>query len=103
MLGEMGKQEDTMRASQETTVFHGDDPDCLVAAGLACRACLSSDVGWALELDPWEERVHVRCRACRHARVLSLTPDQALRLSLHAEQAPPAEPEAPRSGRALVA
>jgi hypothetical protein len=84
----------------ERPVFRGDDPECMVAAGLACRACLSSEVDWSLLVEPWDPRVACRCRRCDHQRTLSLTPDQALRLSLHGEHRP-AAPE-PRAGLAVL-
>ncbi len=80
----------------ETAVFRGDDPDCLVAAGLACRTCLSADVEWSLRLEPWDHRVLCRCRECGHERTISLDPDQALRLSLHEQRAPASSGTAPR-------
>ncbi len=86
----------------ERPVFRGDDPECMVAAGLACRTCLSSDVDWALVAEPWDARAVCRCRRCEHERTLSLTPDQALRLSLRRDRVGrPAAPE-PRAGLALL-
>jgi hypothetical protein len=86
----------------ERPVFRGDDPECMVAAGLACRACLSSDVDWSLVAEPWDARVVCRCRRCEHERTLSLTPDQALRLSLRRDRDQrPAAPE-PHAGLALL-
>jgi hypothetical protein len=84
----------------ERPVFRGDDPECMVAAGLSCRACLSAEVDWALLIEPWDPHVSCRCRRCGHERTLSLTPDQALRLSLHGEHRP-AAPE-PRAGLGLL-
>jgi hypothetical protein len=82
----------------ETTAFRGDDPECLVAAGLACRMCLSGDVDCSLSLEPWDDRALCRCRRCGHGRTVALTGDQALRLSLRrggerpcASPAPPVE------------
>jgi hypothetical protein len=67
----------------ETTTFRGDDDPRLVWAALACSACLSGEVDWALELDEWEPQVACACRSCGHRRVLALTAQQALRLHLH--------------------
>jgi len=66
----------------ELTSFRGDDDRCLVAASLACRMCLSGEVDWTLEVDDFDGQVNCRCRSCGHARVITLTYDQALRLSL---------------------
>ena len=89
------------RNRPETVAFRGDDPSCLVAAGLACRVCLASDVTWALELDPWDNRARTRCRRCGHERTVSLTSEQGLRLSLEGDGAQHAAP-APLFGLALV-
>ena len=71
----------------ETANFRADDADCLVAASLACPACLSSEVDWALERAHEDDaRAVCRCRDCRHRRTLFLLPDQALRLALHADR-----------------
>jgi hypothetical protein len=70
----------------ETTTFRGDDHPALVAAALACRVCLSGDVDWALDVGDFDGQVHCHCRACGHRRVVSLTSDQTLRLSLHQEE-----------------
>ena len=70
----------------ETTTFRGDDHPALVAAALACRVCLSGEVEWALEVGDFEGQVHCRCLNCGHRRVVSLTSDQTLRLSLHREE-----------------
>ena len=68
----------------ETASFRGDDAECLVAASLACPACLSSAVDWALERAHEEDaRAACRCRSCGHRRTVFLLPDQALRLALH--------------------
>jgi hypothetical protein len=69
----------------EVASFRGDDDPCLVAAALACRVCLSGAVNWSLHVDDWEAQVECRCRDCGDRRVVSLTSDQALRLSLHRE------------------
>ena len=66
----------------EMASFRGDDAPCHVAASLACRACLSGRVDWALEADAFEAEVHVLCRDCGYRRSVSLTGDQALRLAL---------------------
>jgi len=66
----------------ELASFRGDDDPSLVAAALACRACLSGDVEWSLEVDDFEGQVRCRCRACGYARNVSLTSEQTLRLSL---------------------
>lgn len=93
-----------MGETRATTAFRGDDPDCLVDAGLACRWCLSGRVDWELEPAPWEDRVSVSCRGCGRPDLVALTGDQALRLSLRAGPAPAAAaPAALRSGLALPA
>jgi hypothetical protein len=89
------------RNRAETAAFRGDDPSCLVAAGLACRVCLADDVAWALELEPWDNRARTRCRKCGHERTVSLTPEQGLRLSLEGDHPEHAAP-APLFGLALV-
>jgi len=66
----------------ELAQFRGDDDPTLVAAALACRACLSSDVGWSLAIDDFDAEAECRCRACGYTRTVSLTSEQALRLSL---------------------
>ena len=68
--------------SPELATFRGDDDPSLVAAALACRACLSGDVEWVLQVDDFDGQVECRCRACGYARTVSLTPEQTLRLSL---------------------
>ena len=68
----------------ELATFRGNDDPLLVAAALACRVCLSGDIEWALEVGDFDGWVHCRCRSCGDRRVLSLTADQALRLSLEA-------------------
>jgi hypothetical protein len=67
----------------ETASFRVDDADCLVAASLACPACLSGTVSWRLEDAVYEPAADCRCRHCGHARRVHLSPDQALRLALH--------------------
>jgi hypothetical protein len=69
---------------QEVAIFRGDDDPALVEAALACRVCLSGEVDWALEVGEFDGQVHCRCRRCGERRTLSLTADQALRLSLDA-------------------
>jgi uncharacterized Zn finger protein len=71
-----------MESTFELAHFRGDDDPCLVAAALACRACLSGDVEWSLEVDDFEGRAECRCRACGYVREVSLTSEQTLRLSL---------------------
>jgi hypothetical protein len=71
-----------MEENRELAIFRGDDDPSLVAAALACRACLSADVDWALEVDDFDGEVECRCRACGYARTVSLTSEQTLRLSL---------------------
>lgn len=72
-----------MEETPELAIFRGDDDPSLVAAALACRACLSGDVDWALQVDDFEGgQVECRCRACGYVRTVSLTSEQALRLSL---------------------
>lgn len=97
----MARSEEAGALLTETTAFRGDDPCCLVEAGLACRVCLSGDVEWALALEPWDHQALCRCRDCGHERRVSLTGDQALRLSLHRGEHGHDAP-APRSGLALI-
>jgi hypothetical protein len=66
----------------ELATFRGDDDPSLVAAALACRACLSGDVEWSLRVDDFEGTVECRCQGCGYVREVSLTSEQALRLSL---------------------
>ena len=66
----------------ELAHFRGDDDPSLVAAALACRACLSGDVEWSLRVDDFDGVVECRCRSCGYLREVSLTAEQALRLSL---------------------
>jgi hypothetical protein len=73
-----------MEETLELASFRGDDDPCLVAAALACPVCLSGEVEWSLRVDDFEGEVCCRCRACGHVRLVSLTSDQALRLSLQA-------------------
>jgi hypothetical protein len=53
----------------------------LVEASLSCPVCLGT-VDWLLDDEPLEASVRCRCRHCRQERVVYLTADQALRLSL---------------------
>jgi hypothetical protein len=71
-----------MEGTLELASFRGDDDPSLVAAALACRACLSADVDWALQIEDFEAEATCRCRACGYERTVSLTSEQALRLSL---------------------
>ena len=66
----------------ETANFRADDDTRLVEASLACRVCLSSDIEWSLRVEDWDSEVHCRCRGCGDVRVVSLTGEQALRLSV---------------------
>jgi hypothetical protein len=68
--------------SLELANFRGDDDPSLVAAALACRACLSGDVEWSLRVDDFDGIVECRCNSCGYAREVSLTSEQTLRLSL---------------------
>ena len=72
-----------VQATLETTSFRGDDDPRLVRAALACNACLSGDVEWALELRAWESQAECTCQTCGHRRVVALDFQQALRLHLH--------------------
>jgi hypothetical protein len=76
-----------MEEFRETAIFRGDDDPSLVAAALACRVCLSGEIDWALEIDDFDGEVHCHCRHCGDRRVVSLTSDQTLRLSLYREHA----------------
>ena len=76
--GTLGSVEET----PELAIFRGDDDPSLVAAALACRACLSSEVDWSLQVDDFDGQVECRCRACGYVRTVSLTSEQTLRLSL---------------------
>jgi uncharacterized Zn finger protein len=67
---------------QELATFRGDDDPALVAAALACPACLSGGVDWSLVIEDFEAEAICRCRTCGYARTVSLTSEQALRLSL---------------------
>ena len=67
----------------ETAHFRPADSGCLVAASLACPVCLSSAVRWSLGGGGYDRRARCVCTECDHERDLYLTPEQALRLSLH--------------------
>jgi hypothetical protein len=71
-----------MDDSLELATFRGDDDPSLVAAALACRACLSGDVEWSLRVDDFDGTAECRCRRCGYTREVSLTSEQTLRLSL---------------------
>jgi hypothetical protein len=71
-----------MDNSLELATFRGNDDPSLVAAALACRACLSGDVEWSLRVEDFEGTVQCRCNSCGYARGVSLTSEQTLRLSL---------------------
>jgi hypothetical protein len=71
-----------MEGSLELASFRGDDDPSLVAAALACRACLSGEVEWSLRVDDFEGTVECHCRHCGYVREVSLNSEQALRLSL---------------------
>ncbi len=87
---------------EETAIFRSDDAPCLVDAALACSACLSGDVEWTLAGSPWEREARCRCRACGHERSVALTPEQALRLSLHSREGRDAAPEPHAALAAIV-
>ena len=71
-----------MDDSLELAIFRGDDDPSLVAAALACRACLSGDVEWSLRVEDFEGTVECSCQTCGYVREVSLTSEQTLRLSL---------------------
>jgi hypothetical protein len=71
-----------MDDSLELATFRGNDEPALVEAALACRMCLSGDVEWSLRVEDFEGTVECRCQSCGYAREVSLTSEQALRLSL---------------------
>jgi hypothetical protein len=74
-----------MEGTLELATFRGNDDPSLVAAALACRACLSGDVDWSLLIEDFEAEAICRCRGCGYTRAVSLTSEQALRLSLEGE------------------
>ena len=57
-----------MEEMLELASFRGNDDPSLVAAALACRACLSGDVDWSLLIDDFDAEAICRCRACGYAR-----------------------------------
>jgi hypothetical protein len=67
----------------ETAHFAPADSGALVAASLACPCCLSSAVRWSLAGGGYDRRARCACTTCGHERDVFLTPEQALRLSLH--------------------
>lgn len=69
-------------ALTETASFRADDATALVEASLSCSMCLSGQVDWSLRVDDWDAEAECRCRRCGHRRTLSLTGEQALRLSV---------------------
>jgi hypothetical protein len=71
-----------MATLTETASFRGDDATPLVAASLACRMCLSGEIDWSLRVEEWDADVECRCRGCGDVRTVSLTGEQALRLSV---------------------
>jgi hypothetical protein len=71
-----------MQDTLEIASFRGNDDPSLVAAALACRACLSAEVDWSLLIDDFDGEAICRCRSCGYARAVSLTSEQTLRLSL---------------------
>ena len=54
-----------MQDSLELAIFRGDDDPSLVAAALACRACLSGEVEWSLRVDDFDGEVECRCLQLR--------------------------------------
>jgi hypothetical protein len=85
----------------ETAAFLADDPGCLVEASLACPSCLSAGVESRLEPHGYDPSVRCECRACGHERTVFLTPEQALRLSLHVERPLDVAPRLPGLGLAI--
>jgi hypothetical protein len=76
-----------MEASSQIELanFRPSDPWELVEASLSCRGCLSANVTWSLDGDPFEPRAVCECHDCGMERVVDLSADQSLRLSLAAE------------------
>ena len=74
-----------MDTCYELASFRSDDVVALVEASLACRLCLSGEIEWSLSAEQWEPAVSCRCMRCGDMREVSLTDDQALRLSLDAQ------------------
>ena len=71
-----------MVTSTETATFRADDATPIVEASLACSVCLSGEVDWSLRVEDWDAEAECRCRRCGHRRTVSLTGEQALRLSV---------------------
>ena len=76
----------------DVAAFRAADPDCLVAAALACRVCLSGDVEWSLSVERYDAHVQCACGACGATQRVFLAPSQALRLSLHHDRPLDREP-----------
>ena len=91
----------TMTATCEAATFLPADPGCLVEASLACSVCLSSRIDSTLVLDGYDPSVECACRECGHVRRVFLTPEQALRLSLHVERPVDLAPREPGLGLAI--
>ena len=77
-----------MASDLELASFRGNDHPGLVAAALACRMCLSSEVEWSLDVDDVGGEVSCHCLSCGHRRAVSLNSDQTLRLALHTPERP---------------
>lgn len=90
-----------MSATCETAAFLADDPGCLVEASLACPACLSPTTGSRMRLHGYDPSIECVCEHCGHTRRVFLTPQQALRLSLHVAHPPDLAPRVPGSGLAI--
>jgi hypothetical protein len=63
-------------------VFALDDPDALVEAGLSCPACLDETTRVSVDVVDGELDAHGDCLACGSTWLLTLRPQQLLRLSL---------------------
>lgn len=63
-------------------MFLPDDPQELVDASLACRACLSGAIDWSLDAEGYDASVLCTCRDCGDTRRVYLSGLQALRLAL---------------------
>ena len=70
----------------ETATFRGNDGDCLVAASLACRHCLSEHVRWSLREVAYDWRVNCVCDVCGGRQTVFVDPEQALRLAMHVDR-----------------
>jgi hypothetical protein len=90
-----------MFAPSASAQFLADDPGCLVMASLACACCLGSDVEWTLEGEGYDPSVSIVCRECGDEREVFLTPEQALRLSLHVTCPLDSAPRLPGIGLAI--